>query len=185
MTDDRLAESLRCFFPGSVVETQAFDRGPIGTRIPGFNILVVNPRVAAEGWRYFSNGARSVGVHGERCEYLLEAPFRDDVHLETLSMVANFHAKQRYGGVYLGRILDIGKPWIEGSSCDHLLVSMPHTLGPDLEYIPGAPPVRILWLLPITKREADYARSEGVGALEQIFEQAAIDTLAPTRKSAV
>jgi len=145
----------------------------------------VQPKDPEDGWRYLSDGARDVSIHDGRNEYLLEAPSRDDVHLETLSMVANFHAKQEHGGVHVGRILDIGRPWVHGASCDHLQVSLPYTLGPDFERVPGKPRTQILWLVPITKREADFARTEGVEALEQIFEREQIDTLDPTRISVV
>jgi hypothetical protein len=51
--------------------------------------------------------------------------------------------------------------------------------------VAGEPPVRILWLLAITKREAEFARDEGIEALEQRFEQIPVDSLDPTRRSAI
>jgi hypothetical protein len=98
MSDGRLLLHVAQFFPSHVVERQRFDKGPVEARIPGFEILIVQPKDPEDGWRYLSDGARDVSIHDGRNEYLLEAPSRDDVHLETLSMVANFHAKQEHGG---------------------------------------------------------------------------------------
>jgi Suppressor of fused protein (SUFU) len=41
------------------------------------------------------------------------------------------------------------------------------------------------WLIPITKKEADYAEKHGVEALEKIFEKKRVDVLDVKRKSVV
>lgn len=100
-------------------------------------------------------------------------------------MVANLHADARYR-LHLGKIINIGRPWIDGASCDHLLVSLPYLLGPKFEYLRVLDlSIRFLWLLPITQSEASYARTHGVEALESVFERTAFDTLDPTRNSVV
>ncbi|MFT3694726.1 MAG: suppressor of fused domain protein [Kofleriaceae bacterium] len=100
-------------------------------------------------------------------------------------MVATFHADLRYGGAPVGKILEIGRPWVRHSTCDHILVSLPYTIGPEFEYVSREPPFRIAWLLPITSAEAAFGRANGIEALEQAFEEAAIDTLDSRRASVV
>ncbi|MFI7602077.1 hypothetical protein [Actinoplanes sp. NPDC049681] len=39
-------------------------------------------------------------------------------------------ARQRLDG---GPTVPIGRPWLDGSHCDHYLVSLPYPIGPDFE----------------------------------------------------
>jgi hypothetical protein len=100
-------------------------------------------------------------------------------------MVSNFHANERYR-LRVGKVIDIGRPWVDGSSLQHLLVSLPHPYGPKLEHFTvRGKPVRLLWLLPISKGEADDALSHGVELLEREFERVGIDYLAGDRASVI
>jgi suppressor of fused protein SUFU len=73
-----------------------------------------------------------------------------------------------------------------GSSCDHLLVSLPYPFGPELEVVANAAKkTRILWLLPITKAERDYKIAYGLESLERLFDSNAIHYWAAGRASAV
>ena len=48
-------------------------------------------------------------------------------------------------------IINIGRSWIDASTCDHLLVSLPFPLGPEFENVRvDAMQIRIIGLLPIT-----------------------------------
>jgi hypothetical protein len=109
----------------------------------------------------------------------------DEARVETLSMVAHLHANPRYR-IRLGKVLDIGRPWVGGSSCDHLLVSLPYPYRPAFEHFcVGAMPVRIAWLMPITRTEAAFARANSVELLEQRLEQAGIMYDDPGRRAVV
>ena len=185
LRDREFLAHLHAFFAGRAIETERLSKGRIVREVPGFEVLVVTPSAPSDAWCYVSNGARDISIHGDRQEYCLLAQSDDEAHREILAMVASYHASARYGGVHLGRVLDIGQPWTRGATCDHLLVSLPYPFGPRFEHVPSEPPVRVLWLLPITKREAELARDDGVEALEQLFERLAIDTLDPRRRSAV
>lgn len=83
--------------------------------------------------------------------------------------------------------LKIGWPWIDGSSCDHVLLSLPYTLGRSFEWMDEVVgnPVRFLWALPITEKEAEFAFKNGVESLERLFESEKINPLDPYRKSVV
>ncbi|WP_426513206.1 suppressor of fused domain protein [Dactylosporangium sp. McL0621] len=125
--------------------------------------------------------------HGHGLEFLLYAPTADDeVHVETLTMIAYYHAT---GGDYAldhGHTVPIGQPWLPGSTCDHLLVSLPYPWGPKLETcpVPGGH-VRLLWLLPITEAEKTFRHKHDLEALEQRFETAGISPTDPRRSSVV
>ncbi|MFI1994451.1 suppressor of fused domain protein [Actinoplanes sp. NPDC020271] len=124
-------------------------------------------------------------THG--LEFVLAAPTSDDeIHVETLTMIAYYHAT---GGDYAldhGHTVPIGRPWLPGSPCDHLLVSLPYPWGPELEHcdVPGGH-ARVLWLLPITGAEKRFRHSDGLEALEQRFEAAGIIPTDPYREAVV
>jgi hypothetical protein len=72
----------------------------------------------------------------------------------------------------------------DGSAADHLLVSLPYPYGPALETCDlGERHVHFLWLVPITRAEANLVRTEGVDALERLLEQGDADVITPTRRS--
>lgn len=159
--------------------------GPIRETVPGLVVTRIEPRVPMESWHYVSRGLWQIEGDGPRLELMLSPPYSDPIHVETIAMVANLHADPRYR-VHLGKIINIGRPWIEGASCDHLLISLPYLLGPQFEYLRVLDlTIRFLWLLPITRSEAAYARMHGVDALESAFEKAGFDTSDPSRNPVV
>lgn len=94
-------------------------------------------------------------------------------------MVVHYHAADP---VVEGSILEIGRPWADRSRLDHLLACRPYPFGPAFENWHG--PlfcVRFLWLVPITRSEANYARAVGVTALEDRLERSGVETLDPWR----
>ncbi|MFE5519143.1 suppressor of fused domain protein [Streptomyces virginiae] len=97
---------------------------------------------------------------------------------------ANYHC----GGhqLDLEHSVPIGEPWVPGSTCDHLLISLPYLHGPDLEHcpLPGGH-ARILWTLPVTAAEIGFRRRQGHEALEQLFDEAEINPIDPFRASVV
>jgi hypothetical protein len=120
-------------------------------------------------------------------EFVLYAPATaDEVHVETLTMIAYYHAGGGDHALDLGHTVPIGRPWVPGSTCDQLLVSLPYPWGPELENgtVPGGH-VRVLWLLPITAVEKEFRHSHGLEALEQRFDTAGIIPTDPRRSSVV
>lgn len=157
--------------------------GPIQSTVPGFCVCRVRPLHNDDPWVYVSVGASEIATGLDYAvEFLLLAPDEDAQHVETLSIVTYYHATT---GVKLdvGRVIDIGRPWIEGSVCDRLLVSLPYPYGPMLEwFMQGSrQSIRFLWLLPISPTEAQFARIHGVEILEQRFDDAAINAIDPRR----
>ncbi len=118
-------------------------------------------------------------------EFLISAPTASPTHVETLTMVSYLHSDQRYR-LSAGSTLEIGRPWIDGAVHDHLLVSLPYSYGPGLGLCTTSSfRVRVLWLVPISAAEAHFAERNGSEALERMFDDAAIDTLALDRPSVI
>lgn len=81
-------------------------------------------------------------------EFFLLSPTEFALHVELLAMVTNFHADAPYR-LSVGRTMNIGRPWIEGLSADHLLVSLPYPYDPSFECCDlDGRQVRFLWLVP-------------------------------------
>jgi hypothetical protein len=181
-----LKRHLEAFWPGSSVAAFEWTLGPVGISLPGFRVLRVSPTANGQPWVYVSSGAAKVKTaHGERYEFFLTAPQESPAHIETLAMVSHFHADPAYG-LHLGKVIDIGRPWVNESELDCLLVSLPFPYGPKLERCTlSGKAVRLLWLLPIRRAEADFARRNGADALEQQFDRAAINYLDIHRPSVV
>lgn len=101
---------------------------------------------------------------------------------EILTAVAHYH---RTGGeLGCGHSVNFGKPWIVGSACSYGVLSLPYLDGPDLEWL-AEPRVRFLWLIPATKAEIEFKKTQGIEALEARFEAAQFDFLDPLRASVV
>lgn len=186
-TSERMHDALRAhltrFWPRRSLEDFRWTLGPIARTLPDFRVI----RVAAtrsEPWIYVSSGAWKVrSGHDTRFELVIQSPTATALHVESLAMVANFYADPRYN-LHLGSVLEIGRPWMEASTCNHFLVSLPYPFGPTFEYFThDQVAVRLFWLCPITADEAAFARAHGAEPLEQKFESAAIDTLDVYRRS--
>lgn len=92
----------------------------------------------------------------------------------------------RGGKLDIGHTLPIGEPWLPGSSCDHLLVSVPYPFGQELQTCHvGDRHVEFLWLLPITTSERDFKLSAGLEALESRFDDVGLKYWQPNRTSVV
>lgn len=181
---EAVRQHLSAFWPDHSHEEFAWPVGPIEGNLPGFRVRRVAPLVPTDPWVYVTVGA-SGATAGDGLEFLILAPTESDSHVETLAMVANFHADPNHT-VSLGRTIEIGRPWTEGAIADHLLVSLPYPYGPALEHC-EAPDrhIQVLWLAPITAAEARYASERGLEALEQLLEQSAVDVISPGRPSVV
>lgn len=184
--DVRLAvrRHLMDFWPDRPHEEFEWTTGPVEERLPGFRVRRIAPVERADPWVYVTVGA-SLATAGDGLEFLLLAPAESPRHVETLAMIANFHADTRYR-LSIGRTIRIGRPWIDGGTADHLLVSLPYPYGRALEHCEAAGRhVQILWLVPITEAEAQYVEARGAGALERLLEQSDVDVISPTRRSLV
>jgi hypothetical protein len=178
---------VRAFFAGHEVESVPYDLGP-GRResLPGLRVLVVGPGPRADGWAYVTAGCACVADDdGHGLEFVMTAHVRDRRFIDLLAMIAFYHRTGARLG--LAHSVPIGEPWTPGSTCDHLLVSLPYLHGPDLEHcpLPGGGHARILWTLPVTAAEIAYRREHGHEALEQLLDEAGIIPTDPFRASVI
>lgn len=170
------------FFEGREHEGFQWTLGSVPDVAPWFRVLRFAPGAKTALWAYVSMGASLMREHAEsRLEFLALADKEDVRFVEIITMAAYYH---RNRGLGVGHTLPTGEPWMEGSSCNHLLVSKPYPLGPELEICNLADShLHVLWLLPITKRECDFKVERGLDALEERFEHAQLrywDVLRPS-----
>jgi hypothetical protein len=190
MTDATEAVQLHvaAFFEGHPIERVEWLEGPIRTRVPNFQVVRAAPGPRIDLWTYLTVGcwdaAHDEAGHG--LEFLLVAPAAEPSLAELLAMVSYYHAGPDSQRLDLGHTVPIGRPWLPGSACDHLLVSLPYIFGPDLEGCRWADGhARLLWLLPITERERAFKVERGLDALEARFEESGVGYADPTRSSVV
>jgi len=105
-------------------------------------------------------------------EFMILSPKSSPRCVELLAMCAYYHHTD---GLGLGHTFPVGEPWLENSTCDHFLISLPYILGPKLEICQTSDQnLRIYWALPITKKEREYKVKNGIDALEAKFEEKAL-----------
>lgn len=99
--------------------------GPIEESTPGFRILKIKSRNAKLPVIYMTHGCFTVGSEEHiRHEFFLASPSENRRHVETLTMLPNFHADEQYR-LEIGSIVNIGDPWMPASQCDHSLIILP------------------------------------------------------------
>jgi hypothetical protein len=174
---------LRERFPAADLEVLRCDEGLV--RYLADLALV---RAAGSGgvFVYVSAGAGAEPMEeGYGLEFFLVSREPDDGVARLLAMVAQLHADPRYP-LSLGQVIEIGHPWLTGSSCDHLLVCLPGPFGDDFEWLSTRErTLRFVWLLPITRAEAELARAQGLGPLQEKLGAAGVDVAARSRDSVV
>jgi hypothetical protein len=175
-------------WPNCQIREYEWTLGPIASSISDFRVAVVQPDVNSDPWIYSSCGAWKVPTaEGSRYEFFLMAPSENAAHVEALAMLANFHADERYE-VGPGSIVNLGRPWVDGSSCDHALISLLYMQGDNFEWLKlekSLPKIRFLWLVPITAREAQLAKDRGIEAFEDLLEERGVDVLNFYRRSLI
>lgn len=173
------------FWPGRDHEEFEWTAGPIGTRLPAFRVRRIAPGNRSEPWVYASVGAWQATDGKDSKEFFILSPTESPSHVETLAMVAHFHADPKHR-LTIGSTINIGRPWMDGATPDHLLVSLPYPYGPTLEHCDAdGTHVQVLWLVPITAAEAAYRHERGLEALEQLLETDGVDVISPRRLSLV
>jgi hypothetical protein len=181
---DAVRRHLERVWPDHPQEEFSWTLGPIEERLPGFRVRRVTPVMPTDPWVYVTVGAAGV-ADGDGREFFILSPAESPRHVETLAMVASFHADAR-SRLSIGRTVNIGRPWIEGAAAGHFLVSLPYPYGPVLEHCvaPGRH-VQVLWLVPITEAEVRYVGERGLEAFEQLLETSQVDVISPSRRSLV
>lgn len=125
-------EHVHGFFAGHDSRVHSFDRGPVQRVLPGFHVIEIDPGAKHGLFTYVSVGAGFSDEPGQSSlEFLVAAEQPSARHVELLAMTAHYHRTGERLDV--GHTFPIGEPWLEGSTLEHMLVSVPYPYGPDLE----------------------------------------------------
>ncbi len=174
-------QHVRGFFAGHVVDSKRWLPGPGVQAMPGLSVLEVAPGPRLNRWTYVTAGAAEVGLR--RLEFLTIGDQALETYVELLTMVAYYGRDQRLG---MGHTIPIGRPLVDGSSCEYLYLSLPYLFGPALEIVGAGPDaIQVLWLLPITAAEKAFLREAGLDAFEERLESEGVEYWSPYRRSVV
>jgi hypothetical protein len=109
---------------------------------------------------------------------------KDEGLIELLTAITYYH--RNTASLDLNHTVNFGKPWKNGSKCEHGLISLPYLDGRGLENLQLLnTTVKFYWLIPITKGEVDYTKRYGVESLEKMFEGPSFNYLDEVRRSIV
>jgi hypothetical protein len=175
-------------FPGQSLETLRWDEGGVVENLPEFAVVRVAPPVGvpAAAWIHLTAGASVAPMEdGYGLEFVLLTRAPEKLVAKLLAMVANLHADERYP-LSLGQTLEVGHGWLPGASADHLLVTLPTFFDPELEWLSDRTRnIRFIWLVPVTRAEAGFARKHGPLPLQEKLGAARVDVAALVRHSVV
>jgi hypothetical protein len=178
-----LEEHVRRYFAGRTITELTWAAGPIREQNPHFRVLRVAPATAGYVWTYVSVGGWAATAEDFGLEFVMCTPTAEDRAVELLAMTVFYNHGGKLG---LGHTMPIGQPWLPGSGCDHLLVSLPYPFGPELQTCHvGDRHVEFLWLLPITAAERDFKVASGLEALESRFDEVGLKYWQVDRASVV
>jgi Suppressor of fused protein (SUFU) len=150
--------------------------GPIERLHPDFYILEFQPNERYNFWIYCTVGMSLDREDDNLIELFIFSPRQDMNQLELLTMCSSFHRTQL--PLNLHHTINIGRPWLDNSICDHCFISLPYLDGQKLELFDFYDKeYHIYWMIPITERERDFKIKNGCDALEQLFEEKGINYL--------
>jgi Suppressor of fused protein (SUFU) len=158
-----------------------FCAGPVHQLPSDFGVLKFAPNPARGMWTYATR-CMSQPQDDDSVELHMFSPVESDEIAELLFAVAHYHRTESALG--LGHSVNFGRPWLDGSRCEHGLVSLPYLDGPQLENLSVKfKTVKFYWLVPITRAEVEFKKANGLEALERKFEDGNLDYLDPNRRS--
>jgi Suppressor of fused protein (SUFU) len=172
-TDTAVVETLRTHLEtwwGSCDEF-VWQRGPMHRDCPAFRVL--RAERAEDGlWLYASAGASLLRqVEGTGHEFFLVAPTESPELVELVTIASHYAIFGEHDGVHVGHTLNIGRPWLTGSRCDHLYLSTAYLLPPEFAIVKHPRgTAHLLWAVPITEAEKRWRHEHGQEAFEQLME---------------
>lgn len=181
---DHLTQHLANAWGAHVVEAKFVLRPAPGMGdFPAPTMLVFRPSPERQMWTYATCGLSDLTQPNPIELHLFSRT--DDVQLlELLTIVAHYHRTGARLGLH--HTVNLGRPWLPNSACDHGLVSLPYLDGPRVEKMEfGGMEINCLWLIPITRQEREYKMKNGVEALEEKFDKPPLDFANPGRQSRI
>ena len=157
-----------------------WNKGPVEKLNRNFAVLEFPPGTRHQMWTYCSSGMSVDKLDNNLIELFMFSHAADDALVELLTMCASYH---RTGlPLNIHHTVNLGKPWLKNSKCDHAFISLPYLDGEELELFNfDGEIIHCCWLIPITEKERDYNIENGFEALEQLFEEKQINYLDPDR----
>ncbi|MCA8832779.1 suppressor of fused domain protein [Hymenobacter pini] len=124
--------------------------GPVEKLHPYFYLLEFAPTTEESAWTYCTVGM-SLDRPAERSiELFILSPQQDESLAELLLLCASFHRNSAQ--LDLNHTVNIGRPWLADSCCDHAFISLPYLHGEALELLDFASiTTHCYWLIPITE----------------------------------
>jgi hypothetical protein len=165
-------------------QSMRFNKGPIEKLHPDFFVLVIKPNQKINCWVYCTVGMSLDREDENLIELFCFSPKQDESVLELMTVAASYHRNAL--PLNLHHTVNIGRPWIDNSKCDHGFISEPYTEGQGLEFFKfNEETIHCYWLIPITEAERDYHTENGCEALEQLFENGHLEYANPKRASLI
>jgi Suppressor of fused protein (SUFU) len=162
---------------------QPFTCGPTHELPSDFSVLKFSPAASRREWIYATSSLSQEG-DAKFLELHMRSESEDNSIVELLYAIAHFH---RIGkNLDVGHTVNFGRPWIDGSKCDHGLVSLPYVDGPELEVlILRNRAINFYWIVPIYKIEVEFKKSNGLELLEKRFDEVGLSYANPHRAPVV
>lgn len=158
-----------------------FVAGPISDLPSDFSVLAFPPHESRSMWTY-ATCCMSQPQDERPLELHIFAPKEANDIVELLVVTAHFHRTAASLGLWDS--VNFGRPWLDGSICDHGLVSLPYLDGPDIEDLKiETSAIKCYWLIPVTKAEIEFKKEFGIESLEDRFEKNRLDYINPKRLS--
>ncbi|WP_207421168.1 suppressor of fused domain protein [Desertivirga brevis] len=159
-------------------------KGPTEKLHPDFYVLEFRPNARHHYWTYCTVGMSVGRIDDNLIELFVFSPQQDEAIVELVTVCASYHRNGLPLNIH--HTINIGRPWLPNSKCDHGFISLPYMDGEDLELFEfNGQMFHCFWLIPITERERDYKMENGCEALEQLFEDKQLDYLNPLRECLV
>jgi hypothetical protein len=112
------------------------------------------------------------------------SPYASELIVELLYFTAHYHRTGAELGLW--HTVNFGRPWLVGSNCRHGFITFPYIDGPPLENLQtDLSLIKFYWLIPIMASELEYAKANGVEALEKCFRLQRLDYANPLRNSTI
>lgn len=160
------------------------EKGPKEKLHSQFYILEFKPNPRHQFWTYCTVGMSLERTDDNLIELFVFSPTQDEAHVELLTVCASYHRNGLPLNIH--HTINIGRPWLTDSKCDHGFISLPYIDSEGLELFEhDHQTTHCYWLIPITEKERDYKTEHGCEALEQLFEDKQLDYLNPSRECLV
>lgn len=164
----------------STVHIIDIGRGPIKDVRSNFKVLEFPPYQKREMWTYATAGMASLD-DANPVELHIFSEEQNQSIAEILAAIAYFNITTQK--LNLWHTMNFGRPWAQGSLCDHGLISLPYLDGPSVENFKFRDrTIKLYWLIPIAKDEQLLKAKQGIESLERLFGKTDFNYLDPSRK---